>query len=50
MQFMIENFQLLGPETRRRLAEELWETAYPESYKETTRWWETPAKGLRRVE
>jgi len=50
MQFMIANFQLLGPETRRRLTEELWETAYPESYKETTRWWETPVKGLRRVQ
>ena len=49
IQFMISNFQLLGPETRRRLSEELWETAYPEIAKESSRWWEAPAKGLRRA-
>lgn len=50
MQFMIANFQLLGPETRRRLTEELTETAYPEVAKESSRWWEASAKGLRRIE
>ena len=48
--FMITNFQLLGPETRQRFTEELTETAYPEMKKESSRWWEKPVKGLRRVE
>jgi len=49
MQFMVTNFQLLGQRTRRQLTEELTETAYPEIKKESSRWWETQAKGLRRV-
>lgn len=48
--FMIENYQLLGQERRRRLMEELIETAYPETKGESSRWWETSVKGLRRVE
>ena len=48
-QFMIMNFQLLGPGTKRRFTEELAETAYPKMKKESSRWWEAPAKGLRRA-
>ena len=54
MDFMISNFALLEPDTRQTLTEELVGKAYP-NYKGTgkgtgvDRWWETPAKGLKRI-